>query len=71
MTIVINHKTYYMITEACSIAGMSRNTLLRWIREGRFSDAGIRNRNGWRLFTRDEIKRLKVEANRLKLIKQV
>ena len=38
MSVSINHQTYYMIAEACAIAGTNRNTLLRWIREGRFPD---------------------------------
>jgi predicted site-specific integrase-resolvase len=71
MPIMLNQQTYYMIAEACAMAGTSRNTLLRWIREGRFSDVGIRDRNGWRLFTKDDIERLKAEVNRIKLIKQV
>jgi len=57
-----------MIAEACEMAGTSRNTLLRWIREGRFSDVGIRDRNGWRLFTQNDVERLKAEVNRIKLV---
>jgi predicted site-specific integrase-resolvase len=71
MSVSINHKTYYMIAEACAMAGTNRNTLLRWIREGRFVDVSIRDRNGWRLFTEDDIERLRVEVNRIKQIERV
>ena len=71
MPILINHQTYYMITEACAIAGTSRNTLLRWIREGRYDDVKTRDRNGWRLFTESDVERLKDEVNKIREVEQV
>jgi DNA-binding transcriptional MerR regulator len=71
MPISINHQTYHLIAEACAMAGTSRNTLLRWIRESRFADVKTRDRNGWRLFTEDDIERLKAEVSKIKFIKQV
>lgn len=68
MPVSINHQTYYMIAEACAIAGTNRNTLLRWIREGRFADVTIRDRNGWRLFSSDDVERLKTEVNTIRKI---
>lgn len=68
MSVSINHETYYMIAEACEIAGTNRNTLLRWIREGRFVDVKRRDRNGWRLFTADDIERLRTEVNRIRQV---
>ena len=70
MSVSINHQTYYMIAEACEMAGTNRNTLLRWIREGRFVDVNIRDRNGWRLFAKDDIERLKVEVNKIKQVEE-
>ena len=70
MSVSINHQTYYMIAEACEIAGTNRNTLLRWIREGRFVDVKIRDRNGWRLFNDDDIERLKVEVNKINQVEE-
>ena len=66
MPISINNHTYYMIAEACELAGTNRNTLLRWIHEGRFIDVYTRDRNGWRLFSGDDIERLKTEVNKIK-----
>jgi predicted site-specific integrase-resolvase len=70
MPVAIDKKKYYMIAEACEMAGTRRNTLLRWIREGRFLDVKIRDRNGWRLFEESDVKRLKAEVNKIKHIKQ-
>ena len=66
MPVSIHHQTYYFIAEACAAAGTNRNTLLRWIREGRFVDVTLRDRNGWRLFTDDDIERLIAEVNKIK-----
>jgi len=65
MPVVINGKTYYRTAEACRIAGISKNTLFRWIRAGTFPEVQYRDRRGWRLFTKDELDRLKAEANRI------
>ena len=65
MAIKLNGETYYRTAEACQLAGISRNTFFRWLREGLFTDVGTRDRRGWRLFTEDEIVRLKAEANRV------
>ena len=70
MSISINHQNYYMIAEACEKAGTNRNTLLRWIREGRFSDVKTRDRNGWRLFGENDVERLKCEVNKLEQIEE-
>jgi predicted site-specific integrase-resolvase len=68
MPVLINQRTYYLIAEACEIAGTRRNTLLRWIREGRFPDVKNRDRNGWRLFVESDIERLKAEVNKIKRV---
>jgi predicted site-specific integrase-resolvase len=65
MAITLDGKTYYRTAEACRLAGISRNTFFRWLREGLFADVGIRDRRGWRLFTEEDLIRLKNEANRV------
>ena len=65
MPISLNSKIYYRTAEACRIAGISKNTLLRWIREGTFPDAEHKDRRGWRLFTEDDLARLKAEVNHI------
>ncbi len=63
-TKVINNKTYYLTSEACEMAQISRGTLFRWIREGIIADVKLKDRNGWRLFSEAEVKKLKAEAQK-------
>lgn len=48
----------YTTDEAARRIGCSRSTLLRWFREGRVADVG-RDRRGWRVFTEDDIGRIR------------
>ncbi len=61
----INGENLYLTSEACEMAGISRGTLFRWMREGVIVDAVRKDRNGWRLFTENEINKIKAEANRM------
>ena len=63
MPSAINGKVYYRTNEVCRIVGISRNTFFRWLREGSFADVEIVDRRGWRLFTEEDLERLKAEAN--------
>ena len=65
MPIRLKGETYYRTTEACRIAGTSKNTFLRWVKEGSFADVEHRDRRGWRLFTKDDVARLRGEVNRI------
>jgi excisionase family DNA binding protein len=65
MTISLDGKTYYRTAEACKLAGISRNTYFRWLREGLLPDVGVRDRRGWRLFAEEDLLRLRSEANRV------
>ncbi|MFC1931564.1 MerR family transcriptional regulator [Chloroflexota bacterium] len=67
MPILMNGKRYYRTTEACKIAGISRSTFFRWLRVGSFQDVTTFDRRGWRLFTQNDLRRLKKEANRISL----
>ena len=69
MPFKLNGRTFYKIGEACALAGTSRDTFLRWVRQGRFIDVQHRDRNGWRLFTSDDVRRLKTRANHVEIIK--
>lgn len=63
MRIKLNGENYYRTAQACRIAGTSKNTFLRWVKEGLFADVEHRDRRGWRLFTKDDLGRLKAEVN--------
>jgi len=56
---------YYRTQEACTLAGITKNTFLRWVAAGSFRDVSCRDRRGWRLFTEDDLRRLNSEANRI------
>ena len=65
MSVTVNGQTYYRTTEVCRLVGISRTTLFRWLKDGIFNEAQHRDRRGWRLFTEDEIDKLKTEANQI------
>jgi len=66
MPVTINGQTYYRTAEVCLMVGIGKSTLFRWTKEGIISEAEHRDRRGWRLFTEDEIDRLKMEVNRIR-----
>ena len=47
------------------MAGTSKNTFFRWVKEGRFPDTELRDRRGWRLFTQHEVEELKAEVDKV------
>lgn len=55
MPTAVNGKAYYTAHEAAVEAGISKPTLLRWIKTKRVKDSAKRDRNGWRLFSEGEI----------------
>ena len=65
MPMEIDGQTFYKSAEACQIAGISKSTLHRWIREGVVSEVKHKDRNGWRLFNHQEIEGIKAEATRI------
>ena len=65
MPVRINGKEFYRTDEACRMVGTSKNTFLRWVRDGVFPDVELRDRRGWRLFSNDDLNRLKAEVNRI------
>ena len=70
MPLTLNSQTYYRTAEVCRIVGISKNTFLRWVREGSFVDVEHRDRRGWRLFTENDLDRLKAEVNRIDKTRQ-
>jgi len=64
MPININDVVYYRTAEACKQAGITKNTFLRWVRDGVLADVEQRDRRGWRIFTEDDLELLNQEANK-------
>jgi predicted site-specific integrase-resolvase len=60
----INNTQYYSAIDVCKQVGISRTTLLRWLKEELLGKSVLRDRRGWRIFTETDIQMLKNEANR-------
>ena len=65
MSVTVDGQTYYRTAEVCRLVGISRTTLFRWLKDGIFEEAQHRDRRGWRLFTENEIDKLKTEVNQI------
>ena len=65
MSVKINGQIYYRTAEVYRMVGISKNTLFRWLRKGILGECELRDRRGWRLFTENEIERLRTEADRV------
>ena len=61
---IINNKKYYYTSEACAIAGISKNTFLRWVSNSTFAEVQYRDGRGWRLFDEKELGRLISEVTK-------
>jgi excisionase family DNA binding protein len=59
MPLAIKGETYYRTAEVCRLIGVSRNTLFRWLKEGKFGDSEYRDWRGWRLFTSVLVEKVK------------
>ena len=68
MPLKLDGQTFYNTREACKLAGTNRHTFLRWVRQKKFTDVEHRDRNGWRLFTEDDVQRLKAHVNHIERI---
>ena len=68
MPLSVDDRRFYRISEACALAGVSRMTFLRWVREGSFPDVAHRDWRGWRLFSDDDLARLKAKVNRIQKV---
>ena len=53
----------YPMKEALKRAGISEPTFYRWIRAKKIEDVAVRNRVNWRVFTEEDVARIR-RANR-------
>jgi excisionase family DNA binding protein len=68
MPIVIAGETYYRTAEVCRLIGVSRNTLFRWLKEGKFGQQEYRDWRGWRLFTREQVSSARAATGQVKVV---
>ena len=63
MQLSLNGRTVYRIGVALKMAGVSRATFFRWVKNGRIKDARYKDRNRRRVLTEEEVKLLTDAAN--------
>ena len=68
MPLTINGETYYRTAEVCRIIGVSRNTLFRWMKEGKFGESEYRDWRGWRLFTDHQVEVIKKTTSQVQTL---
>ena len=66
MPIEIDGKVYYWMLEACKKTGISRATLLRWLKMGTPGKLH-RDTRGWRLFTEENLEEIRAKANKIEI----
>jgi len=68
MPIELAGTIYYRTHEVCKLTGISRATLFRWLKKGIVEEVQHKDRRGWRLFTEEDLSRLKDEFNTVKTL---
>ena len=59
MPVRIDEQTYYYTGEVLKEVGITRTTFYRWLKEGKIEDVTLRDRNRKRLFTEEDVEKLK------------
>ena len=67
MPVMLDKKLYYRTVEVCRIAGISRNTLFRWAKDGISNEPEKRDWRGWRLFTQSQLDAIKARTGQDKI----
>jgi excisionase family DNA binding protein len=60
----MEEKKFYSTNEAAAKAGISRDTLLRWLKTGKVPEPD-RDRNKWRIFSEREVEGIIKYANQV------
>jgi DNA-binding transcriptional MerR regulator len=68
MPVEIGGRIYYRTSEACRETGISRATLFRWLKVGIIEELH-KDRRGWRMFTEDDLVKIRAEARQIKVEK--
>lgn len=58
----VSDKPTYTTEQAAKRIGISKSTLLRWIKARRVDDVR-RDRNGWRVFRGEDVEKIKKKAS--------
>jgi predicted site-specific integrase-resolvase len=65
MPVMIKGESYCRTVEVCRIAGISRNTLFRWLKVGLISEPELRDWRGWRLYSQSQVDCAKARTSKV------
>ncbi|TDI83276.1 MAG: hypothetical protein E2O79_05400 [Caldithrix sp.] len=68
MPVEIEGKRFYRTNEALKIIGISKATWFRWLKEKKVEDVAHKDIRGWRLFTDEEVERIRKYANTINIL---
>ncbi len=68
MAVTIEGKQFYRTNEALHRIGISKATWFRWLKEKKVADVKHKDVRGWRLFTQDDIERIRDYANTITVV---
>ena len=68
MPVEIEGKRFYRTNEALKIIGISKATWFRWLKEKKVEDVAHKDVRGWRLFTDEEVERIRKYANTINIL---
>ena len=60
----LGDQEFYSTLEVADAAGISKTTLLRWLRSGDIPEPK-RDRRGWRIFSREEVGKIRAWAHKM------
>lgn len=58
----------FRMKEALEKIGITAPTYYRWVNAGQIRDVAFRDRANWRLFTEEDIERIRAEANKVQIV---
>jgi len=64
MPVEINGQVYFRTLEVCKMTGISRATLLRWLKAGVIKKL-TRDTRGWRLFKEGDLNKIRAKVNKI------
>ena len=68
MPVEIEGKRFYRTNEALKIIGISKATWFRWLKDKKVDDVVHKDLRGWRLFTDEEVDRIRKYANTINVL---
>ncbi len=68
MPVEIQGKRFYRTNEALKIIGISKATWFRWLKEKKVEDVAHKDIRGWRLFSEEEVERIRKYANTINIL---